>query len=67
MALRERISQMTTADLEAEDDRLDGHDCSFEDDCADCLRHQKVTRELEARELWDHEDGRVRESVGNYR
>lgn len=59
-------ARMSTPDLEAEADRLDGHDCTYENDCAACVRALAVERELDARELWDHDDARVRESVGNY-
>lgn len=32
----------------------------------DMARWSAVEQELEAREMWHHEDARVRESVGNY-
>lgn len=62
------VHRMTTAALEAEATKLDGHECVyFGDYCVDCTRAEKIERELDARGLWDHDDARVRESVGNYR
>lgn len=61
------VHKMTDAELEIEADRLDGHSCDYEDDCIDCKRQERIEREQDARELWNHSDDRVRESVGNYR
>lgn len=62
-----RVTNMTTAALNAEYDELDGHDCTYENDCPACLRINLVEAELDARYLWDSDDERIAESVGNYR
>jgi hypothetical protein len=61
------IHGMTTEALEAEYERYENHSCSYEDSCVECRHISKVEKELEARELWESDDARVRESVGNYR
>lgn len=58
-------SRMTTEALEAEAERWsDGETYTYADE--QLARWSAVEREIEAREDWDHEDARVRESVGNY-
>lgn len=58
-------SKMTTAELEAEAERWsEGDTHEYTDAQQD--RWSAVEREIEAREDWNHEDARVRESVGNY-
>lgn len=60
------INYQTTSELEQAASDLDGHDCTHEDDCPSCLTILRIERELDARELWESDDDRVRESVGNY-
>lgn len=59
------IYKMSTAELEALTERYsEADDEDLTDD--DRERWHRAEQELDARELWDHEDERVRESVGNY-
>lgn len=58
-------SKMSDAELEAEADRWsEGDTAEYAE--AQQNRWSAVEREIEAREDWNHEDARVRESVGNY-
>lgn len=61
------ISRMSDDELDTEAERLDGHECSYEDDCPECNRQVRIEHEQDARNLWNHSDARVRESAGNYR
>ena len=61
------IANMSTEELELWSANMEDHDCTYENDCTGCKLWGKIERELDARELWDADDARVRESVGNYR
>ncbi len=58
------VHRMTDEELELEADMWDEatHDMSD----AEESRAGRVRQEIEARELWNHDDAHVRESIGNY-
>ena len=58
------IYKMTDAELQAESDRYSEMDYDISD--SDLERWGAIERELDQRALWFADDGRVRESVGNY-
>lgn len=59
-----KIATATTEALEARLEAIEEIE-----DCTDAESDEgiRIERELDARALWNHSDGRVRESVGNYR